>query len=500
MRMTLDLDTYGARAERFIGELDREYYLHFAGLKEDFAIEAIYERHAGLFERSAVEGLREIAAAAREGDERRRTTYLLQLGVEGHIGQATKAEAAALAQREAALEIEFDGTREPYRHASIVQANEPDTERRAQIERARLEALEAELNPLYVEVLERSHALARELGWESYRAMYVDLKGIDLEALEQQTRAFNAATAESYKRLVEPQLIAQTGIAFDTLRRSDLPYFFRAPTYDELFPADRLMTSFEHTLAGFGIDLSRQSNVILDLERRPNKSPRAFCSPVRVPEEIFLVVHPRGGRDDYATLFHEGGHAEHFAAVEPGLAFEFRHLGDNSVTECFAFLLEHLTQDRSWLRLVLGMSDVEGYLGYAQASKLVFLRRYAAKLSYELELHDGRSSLTEMPELYSRYLGEATGVDWPAVTYLDDVDEGFYAANYLRAWAFETQLRRFLRDRYGDEWFHVREAGDFLRSLWQQGQRLPADELLAEATGETLDFTVLVGEMERDGA
>ena len=51
-----------------------------------------------------------------------------------------------------------------------------------------------------------------------------------------------------------------------------------------------------------------------------------------------------GGREDYAALFHEGGHAEHYANVDAELPFEFRHLGDNSVTESYAFLLEHLTE------------------------------------------------------------------------------------------------------------------------------------------------------------
>ena len=75
-----------------------------------------------------------------------------------------------------------------------------------------------------------------------------------------------------------------------------------------------------------------------DIESRPNKSPRAFCAPVRVPGEVYLVIAPVGGRDDYATLFHEGGHTEHSASVAPELPFEFRCLGDNSISETYAFL------------------------------------------------------------------------------------------------------------------------------------------------------------------
>ena len=43
-----ELDAYRERADRFIAELDEEYYLHYAGHKETLELEAIYERHADL--------------------------------------------------------------------------------------------------------------------------------------------------------------------------------------------------------------------------------------------------------------------------------------------------------------------------------------------------------------------------------------------------------------------------------------------------------------------
>ena len=495
MPLSLDLQAYAAEAETFIGSMDREYYLHFAGHKPELEISSIYDRHRALFARPAIDELRERLATASPGDDQRRARYLLELAVGGFMGEATKTEETALAEREATLEIEVDGRHEPYRQASIWQANEQDAELRARIEEARLAVLDAELNPLHVEVTNRSHALARELGWQSYRAMSEELKAVDLAALERQTGRFLDATADTYAAKLEPQLRAQIGLGLDSFRRSDIPYFFRAPAFDSLFPSERLLPAFEETLAGLGIDLHGQPNVRLDTEQRPQKSPRAFCSPVQVPGEVYLVIPRTGGRDDFAALFHEGGHTEHYANVDASLPFEFRHLGDNSVTEGFAFLLEHLTEDANWLRAVMGAEDVDAYLAFARASKLVFLRRYASKLRYELELHAGERPLDEMPPLYARLLSDAVGVDWPRVTYLSDVDPGYYAANYLRAWAFETHLRRVLRERFGEEWFTRAEAGDLLRSIWREGQRLSADELLAQVTDEQLDFAVMLEEV-----
>jgi hypothetical protein len=238
--------------------------------------------------------------------------------------------------------------------------------------------------------------------------------------------------------------------------------------------------------------------VVFDVGPRPNKSQRAFCAPVRPPHEVYLVLTPVGGREDYSTLFHEGGHAEHYANVDPGLPFEYRYLGDNSVTEAFAFLFDHLVADPEWLRRHLGAHDPEPLVRHARATRLVYLRRYAAKLTYELRLHGGEQRLDAFAPAYASLLGEAVGVEWPHELYLQDVDAGFYSACYLRAWALEAYLRTHLRERFGPAWFDSPEAGALLRNLWRDGQRFRADELLAQLTGETLDFRILLADLELD--
>ena len=73
-------------------------------------------------------------------------------------------------------------------------------------------------------------------------------------------------------------------------------------------------------------------------------------------------------------------------------------------------------------------------------------------------------------------------------SYLDDIDGSFYVIGYLRSWAFEAQLRDFLRSEFGNDWFARREAGDLLRELWSLGQGPTADELLKDVTGAKLEM------------
>ncbi len=489
--MAFDLDRYRERAERFGSELSREYYRHLAGHKQELEIERIYDTYADLFARDSVTALRDLAAAADAGDSARRLSYLLHFGFDGLVGLETRAEAAELAGLEASLEVDAGDGAVPYRAVVIAQANEADGNRRAALEQARNAVLEERLNPIYRAALERGHEICRQFGWPSYAAAFADLRGIDLERLRAQTARFLGETDDLYGPLLDGQLERAGLPALGTLRRSDLPRLFRAPELDDLFPADRLLESFEDTLDGLGIDLAGQSNVHLDTESRPTKSPRAFCSTPRVPGEVYLVIAPTGGRDDYGSLFHEGGHTEHYANTAAGLDFEFRQLGDNSVTESFAFLIEHLVSEPRWLRERLGIGDPAPAVEHSRAFRLLMLRRYSAKLAYELDLHGPATDLSRMPDRYAELLSGAVRVPWPSTGWLADVDDGLYAACYLRAWALETHWRAALEDRFGERWFASAEAGEWLRELWRHGQRLNADELLGEALGEELDFTRL---------
>jgi hypothetical protein len=327
--------------------------------------------------------------------------------------------------------------------------------------------------------------------------LYSEVKGLDYGRLRAELQGFLMDTEGLYERSMDALVRERLGVPLSQLRYADLPRLWRAPDYDHVFQADRLVPALRRTLAGLSIDLDAQSSVHLDTEVRPLKTPRAFCVPVRVPEEIYLVVLPHGGQDDYAALLHEAGHTEHFAHIQRSMPFEYRHLGDNAVTEGFAFLMEHLLLNRRWLDTVLGFSDSDEYLRFANINELYFMRRYVAKLAYETELHAQTGSLDDMAAVYSSKLSAALMVDVPPEMYLSDVDEGFYSASYVRAWLLEAALRMMLQDRYGMEWFRQPEAAAWLKELWAHGQHFPAERLLLKYGGGRLDADPLKHHIER---
>jgi hypothetical protein len=474
----MDLGLLRVDVEDFAEALNREEYLTRAGLKKESRAAAIRERFALLGSREAFALARERSLAAGEGDEGRRLRYLAEFLGTACVEFRVRAGSDRLATTEASQAVRVDGVEIPLRSIEGRIKNEADRPRRGALESARLGAI-AELNGLRQEILALSHEEARRLGFADYTSLCSVLSGIDLANLRSRTQPILPRTCDMYQDAVSWYLTRWVEISLREASRHDLVRLFRACPLDNLFQPGGLREAAEAPCRRMKIDPRAGGRIRVDDEPRPNKTPRAFVATPRIPEEVILVVRPGGGPDDYAAYLHELGHALHFANTDAGLPMEYRRLGDASVTEAWAFLLDGLLRERGWLKRFAGIGQPREALRFTALHKLWFLRRYAAKLEYELFLHaegPGRRSR----EAYRDLLSDATQVDWPADLFLNDVDPFFYAARYLRAWIFEAQLRDLLRERFDEEWYRNDRTGPFLLALWRQGQRHTLEELAAD--------------------
>ncbi|TLZ50756.1 MAG: hypothetical protein E6K18_06620 [Methanobacteriota archaeon] len=174
------------------------------------------------------------------------------------------------------------------------------------------------------------------------------------------SRTFLAQTEAVYVDTMD-RMLKPMGLTVETAEAHDINYLFRGKDFDSYFHKEEAVPVLRRTLKGLGFDLGRQTNIRLDVAERPSKSPRAFCSALAVPDDIILVLMPHGGHDDFSTILHEAGHAEHFGNTAKKLPFEYRYLGDNSVTEGWAFVLEYITLDPAWLRAHVGLEDASAF-------------------------------------------------------------------------------------------------------------------------------------------
>ncbi len=478
----MDLETYRLRMEEFSEALSREYYEGRAGLKKEVSSAAIYEAYADLFTRDVGDALVSYTKSAHGDDSRRSLNLLLESVTFAYIANRTRKLREDVENFEAAAQVELPGGEKlPYRASAVRMLNEPDREKRRQLEDAR-RAVVVKKNESLEPLHQSLHALAGELGYGSYLDMLGTLKSYPLEPVRDAMQAFLGSTESLYEREMGAALEG-IGTKLDEAARHDAGYLFRGGEFDGLFPADGIVDAVAASVEKMGLDLSADGRIILDLEARPTKSPRAFCATPRVPDEVMLVILPRGGMDDCHAFLHELGHALHYAWIRPDAPYEHRRLGDNSVTEGFAMLFDHLLLNRRWLREALGIQDAESLLRHQHLYELYMLRRYAAKIDYELTLHES-AGLSGKAAVYAEKLSRANRIRYSPSHYLEDVDAHFYCANYLRAWMLQAALAETLTDRFGETWFHDPRAGELLKEIWADGQKENAEGILARLDGD----------------
>jgi hypothetical protein len=386
----------------------------------------------------------------------------------------------------------WDDRELPYRLVPIFLANEPDAHRRHDLD-ARYRAATATLTPLYEERHRTMLEALGGIGSSSYVALYDELRDLRYADLVEAGERFLAATDTAYFGALE-ELLGTVDLAPADALPCDLAWLFRARPLDPYFPAKTMLFTLYRTLRGLGLDIEQATNVAVDLEPRPLKLPRAFCARLDVPRDVRLVLQPTGGRLDYRALFHQAGHAEHYANVDRTLAFPERWLGDNSVTEGYGCLFEYLLAEPSWVRPALDLGNPADYRRLALFERLYLLRRQATALLYERALYAG-DDYEALAQSYAELFTRTLGVEHAPEPFLADVAPGLYAAVYLRAGVFEAQLRQYLQKEYDEEWFRVPRAGRFLRDLWREGQKYPVDELTRFMGYPGLDFRLVTEEL-----
>jgi hypothetical protein len=499
----LSLDRLRAEGEQFMEELSREYYLSHAGHKPNAELQPVYAKHAPILGPDSLElALETFKGASADGDEQRGARLLLDWQVESQSSR----QLAALDEREIAWEastvVPVTDTRQiPFETVSIEIGNSADPAERHAIEAARAKVVARELAPMRRERFERERDITEQLGLApSYNAAFELLSGIPLLALKAECEQFLRDTDALWQEVFPEFTRRVLGMEPADVTRADALALFRARDFDTYFPSEKMEAAIRGQVREMGIDPLAAGRITLDTAEREGKRARAFCSPVRVPAEVYLVLRPHGGQTDWMTFLHELGHALHFAYMRPDLAFEYRWLGDNSITEGYAMLFDHRIKDPGWLKRYtdLGAARLPAFMRSTGFEELQFLRRYCAKLVYEVELYGGNVRWDSLPDLYVELLTRATTFRYNKADAFVDVDPRFYAARYLRAWQLQALIAETLVERYDEDWWRNPRAGPWIAAaLFGEGQRELAHEQATRVAGKPLSFAPLVRAVEK---
>ncbi|MFL5919650.1 MAG: hypothetical protein ACJ74L_04940 [Gaiellaceae bacterium] len=484
--------------QRYLYERSEEGRAVRVGEKEVSEQAAIVARYADLFSRDQLQALRQEEQAA--DGEQREWLYRLRKTCESGL------VAAELAEKDDELEnallaarVTFRNEELPLRSALAQLAVLPDYKDRdelGELHRAR----SADFNEQRLELLRAYEELEADLSdepdpiarnEEEKQISLRELESVLLAASDQIEAAFLELRETWFERLLGPDREAQPSSAH-------MGYVRRLSPLDATYTKERATEVCLQTLSALGFDLAADRNIRLDLDDRPQKSPRACVIASDPPKVVHLITRAQGGLHDYQAFMHEAGHALHYAGCDPTLPYTFRRISrDHALTEIYSYICEAITREPGWHAQHFGLSEEEARTN-AQAT--VFLegllfRRYTAKLQFELGFWGDFDEATLSSNDYAQKLTAATGVRYTPDGHLADMDAGFYSADYLRAWIRHAQLRAHLVDEVGEDWWCSRKTGEILRALFAEGTKPSSEEIAARLGYEPYDTAPLVAEL-----
>jgi hypothetical protein len=499
-----DRAAYEQGVAEFLAELNEERYRGLAGLTDVPAQAGVYARHAELFSAKAIDAFRRAVEAG--GEESERDRALLAFATDGYLNRAAGDLADRIRSTETRAVIHWRGEPIGYRAARDRISTIGERAERNGLFEQWLRAVEA-INPLRIERFEAMQAAVHALGYADYVEMVRLTRGWNPDELAALTRgALNASETGYYAAM--RRLLARAGIEQGDGSLADAWFGLRGAGWDAWFEGRRTLRILEATVGGLGMALSKQVGVTVDLDPRPNKALGARFIGVRVPGDLRLVLNPQGGWEEMGAALHATGHLEQAVHVpsrtQPGLGL----LGDLSVSQGYALLMEGLLAEPGWLAESLGMGEAAqvAFIDFYALVMLYRLRLRGGQLIYELGLYRGGEHAIHRA-VYAGTLGLLTGVGWPEELYLATLDDAFHAGTDLRATMLAGVLDQELRRRHPDGWWRNADAGALLRELFGIDSAWNVERVVAHLGYDSLDWrpvlrkirTQLIGEMSGYG-
>ncbi|HZB34532.1 MAG TPA: hypothetical protein VE440_00530 [Gaiellaceae bacterium] len=490
---------YEAELQRYLFERAEEGRAVRVGEKEISERAEIVARYRDLFTREQLDALKE-AEEGVAGTERERVYRLRKTCESGLVDIELSEREDAFENAILAARVTYQGEELPLRSAQAQLAVLPSYADREELGELQGDA-SAAFNDDRMELLRAREELDAELsGDPDAVARNEEEKGISLRELARVLTDASRGADEVYGRL--------SARWFDKLLgtdRAELPTSYHVSWLRRLSPLEATYTKERatevclQTLRQLGFDLDQEPNIKLDLDDRPQKSPRACVIAADPPKIVHLITRAQGGLHDYQAFLHEAGHALHYGNCDPALPYTFRNLSrDHALTEIYSYIFEAISREPAWHaeHFDLSAQQAEEHAEATIFLEALLFRRYTAKLHFELEFWgsfgDGSAA---GPDEYHRLLTSATGIAYRPDAYLADMDAGFYSADYLRAWIRSAQLRQWLTREVGEDWWRNAATGDHLRALFAEGTQPTSEEIAGRLGFDPHDTKPLLAEL-----
>lgn len=371
----------------------------------------------------------------------------------------------------------------------------------------------------FLDLVRKRNRLGRLLGGEDfYDATVRRTEGMGkaevfalLDELEQRTRAACERSLRELARTAGAGALAPWNVRFVTTGDS-------ARALDPHFPFALSLERWLRSFAALGVDYAG-AELVLDLLDRSGKYENGFMHGpvpawrdrgVRIPARIQFTANAipgmvGAGKRATETLFHEGGHAAHFANIDMPAPCFAQEWAPTSVpfAETQSMFMDRLLSDGDWQRRYALTRDgappsdalLEQCVRAAQPFAAFGVRSmlavcYAEKALYELPEREltAERARAAVRDVERRLTQLPAGSPRPvlSVPHLLAGESSAYYHGYVLAELAVFQTRAFFRSRDGRLVDNPRIGNDLREHYWREGNRLRFGEFVERMTGRPL--------------
>lgn len=442
---------------------------------------------------------------------------------------------ARLAGERAKLELRVKNAQGALEPASSVKlgvllASDPDES----VRRSAWEALRGVethvLSRGFLDVVKRRNALGRALGAEDYydwkvrrvegltkAEVFAHLDDLELRTRDAARRALDGLVAAKGRDAARPWNLRHA-VGGDVTTAQD-PYF----------PFARALERYGRSFAALGIDY-RGATLVLDLVDRKGKYENGFMHgpvpawrergawrPARIQFTANAIPGMVGaGRRALETLFHEGGHAAHFANVDmpsPCFAQEFAPTSV-AFSELQSMFLDSLVSDPDWQRRYahdahgapMPTELIERGIAASQPFAAWNLRAMVAVCVAERSIYEIEDDELTAERVLATirgverdllFLDEGSPRPTLSVPHLLAGESSAYYHGYVLAEIAVHQTRDFFRARDGHLVDDPRIGPDLREHYWRPGNSLTFLDFVENLTGAPLSSAAIAARVNR---
>ena len=428
----------------------------------------------------------------------RRTELLRRAVLEAHVEQAppvvrlrTRLETRVVRSRP-----RLHGRRMDRASIGEILRTHPDPQER----RRAYYAEESVLRPLEEPVRELVHLrddAARSMGFRSFPEMRLGFEGLSVAKLRALVEAATS-TAPARVREFRDRFLAESGrsewypwdLTYARERRGRLP--------DPPFPSGRMAPSVASALSEWGFS---RSQLRFRLVRCDLPFGGLTIVP-SVPDDVRVLVPPKGGWTYYMVLFHEFGHATHARSIrQPTHLLRVLDPGYSAFHEGVADLFEEIASTSAWLERRPGIGEEAARRFREGRGDEGLLRAVSMALATQAELDLYRDPDRDPSGAHHRRMRRVFGFDeFPARSFVDSfyVTHPVYLQSYLLALLFRKQVRAaMLREVGGPFWPNRRVARWLTDRLFRSGARHDWIPRVREVTGRPFGAEAFLDSVRR---